>query len=311
MASADTNLLYDVVIAGAGPAAMQAAIYLARADLKTLVIGYPDKSQLYKAHVVGNYYGVPTTITGPQLIENAANALKEYGVPILQAEVVAISQKEDKTFVVKTHELKEYKGKNLIIATGRAYKMANIKNEEPMTGKGVHYCVPCDGYFYKNKKIAVIGRQNFAAEEALALLTYTKDVTMFSQGKEYEIAPNLMDALKKNSIKMEKQKIVEFVGEKKVDTMVTDKGEKLKFDGVFIAVGVAGAASFANTLGLEIKNNAIVVNSNGQTNLEGVYAAGDCTGAEAQLAISAGQGCAAAMHIIKTLLGKSVYLDYS
>ena len=110
MASADTNLLYDVVIAGAGPAAMQAAIYLARADLKTLVIGYPDKSQLYKAHVVGNYYGVPTTITGPQLIENAANALKEYGVPILQAEVVAISQKEDKTFVVKTHELKEYKG---------------------------------------------------------------------------------------------------------------------------------------------------------------------------------------------------------
>src|SRR3989338_4159021 len=110
---ADTNTLYDVVIAGAGPAGMQAAIYLGRADLKTLVIGYPDKSQLYKAHVVGNYYGVPTTITGPQLIENATNALKEYGVPILQAEVVAISQKdalasvsrsarEGKTFVVKT-----------------------------------------------------------------------------------------------------------------------------------------------------------------------------------------------------------------
>ena len=167
MTAADTNTVYDVVIAGAGPAAMQAAIYLSRADLKTLVIGYPDKSQLYKAHVVGNYYGVPTTITGPQLIENATNALKEYGVPILQAEVVAISQKEDKTFVVKTQELKEYKGKSTIIATGRAYKMANIKNEEPMTGKGVHYCVPCDGYFYRNKKIAVIGRQNFAAEEAL------------------------------------------------------------------------------------------------------------------------------------------------
>ncbi|HIJ97724.1 TPA: NAD(P)/FAD-dependent oxidoreductase [archaeon] len=308
---ADTNTVYDVVIAGAGPAAMQAAIYLARADLKTLVIGYPNKSQLYKAHVVGNYYGVPTTITGPQLIEHATNALKEYGVPILQAEVVAISQKEDKTFVVKTQELKEYKGKSTIIATGRAYKMANIKNEEPMTGKGVHYCVPCDGYFYRNKKIAVIGRQNFAAEEALALLTYTKDVTMFSQGKEYEIAPTLMEALKKNNIKMEKHKVVEFAGEKKADTLITDKGEKLKFDGTFVAVGVAGAASFANTLGLEIKNNAIVIDEHGKTNLEGVYAAGDCTGAEAQLAISAGQGCAAAMHIIKKALGKAMYIDYN
>src|SRR3989344_5475699 len=230
---ADTNTVYDVVIAGAGPAAMQAAIYLGRADLKTLVIGYPAKSQLYKAHVVGNYYGVPTTITGPQLIENAQKALKEYGVETLEAEVTNIAQNEDKTFSVKTHELKEYKGKYIIIATGRAYKMANIKNEEPLTGKGVHYCVPCDGYFYRNKKIAVIGRQNFAAEEALSLLTYTKDVTMFSQGKEYEIAPNLLEALKKNNIKMEKHKIIEFAGEKKMDHMLTDKGEKLKFDGVF------------------------------------------------------------------------------
>ena len=308
---ADTNALYDVVIAGAGPAGMQAAIYTARANLKTLVIGYPKGSQLYKAHVVGNYYGTPTTITGPQLIENAANALKEYGVELLEAEVVNISQKADKTFAVKTQELKEYKGKTVIIATGRAYKMANIKNEEPLTGKGIHYCVPCDGYFYRNKKIAIIGRQNFAAEEALSMLSYTKDVTMFSQGKEYEIAPNLLAGLKKNSIKMEKHKIVEFAGDKKLDYMLTDKGEKLKYDGVFIAIGTAGAAAFANTLGLEIKNNAIVVDFSGRTNIEGVYAAGDCTGAEPQLAISAGQGCAAAMHIIKTLLGKSAYIDYS
>ena len=110
---------------------------------------------------------------------------------------------------------------------------------------------------------------------------------------------------------MEKHKIIEFAGEKKMDHMLTDKGEKLKFDGVFIAVGTAGAAAFANTLGLEIKNSAIVVNHEGKTNLEGVYAAGDCTGAEPQLAISAGQGCAAAMSIIKTALGKSMYIDYS
>ncbi len=309
--AADTNTLYDVVIAGAGPAGMQAAIYLGRADLKTLIIGYPAKSQLYKAHVVGNYYGTPTTITGPQLIENATKAIKEYGVELLEAEVTSITQNEDKTFSVKTHELKDYKGKYIIIATGRAYKMANIKNEEPMTGKGVHYCVPCDGYFYRNKKIAIIGRQNFAAEEALSFLTYSKDVTMFSQGKDYEISPDLLEALKKNNIKMQNDKIVEFAGEKKMEFLATDKGEKLKFDGAFVAIGTAGAAAFANTLGLEIKNNAIVVNHEGKTNLEGVYAAGDCTGAEAQLAISAGQGCAAAMSIIKSSLGKSMYIDYS
>ncbi|HIJ99157.1 TPA: NAD(P)/FAD-dependent oxidoreductase [archaeon] len=307
----DTKTLYDVIIAGAGPAGMQAAIYLGRANLKTMIIGYPNKSQLYKAHVVGNYYGVLTTITGPQLIENGLKAIKEYEVELLEAEVVNISQTEKKTFKVKTHELKEYEGKTVIIATGRAYKMANIKNEEPLTGKGVHYCVPCDGYFYKNKKIAVIGRQNFAAEEALSMLSYTKDITIFSQGKEYEIAPNLLESLKKNNIKMEKHKVVEFVGDKKADYMLTDKGEKLKYDGVFIAIGTAGAAAFANTLGLEIKNNAIVVNREGKTNLEGVWAAGDCTGAEPQLAVSAGEGCAAAMSIIKTLLGKSAYIDYS
>ncbi len=303
--------LYDVVIAGAGPAAMQAAIYLGRANLKTLMIGYPNKSQLYKAHVVGNYYGVPTDITGPALVDYGLKAIKEYGVELIEAEVVNISQNPDKTFKVKTQELKEYNGKTIIIATGRAYKLANIKNEEPLTGKGVHYCVPCDGYFYRNKHVAVIGRQNFAAEEALSMLSYTKDITMFSQGKEYEVAPNLLAGLKKNNIKMEKHKIVEFVGDKKLEHMLTDKGEKLKYDGVFIAIGTAGAAAFANTLGLEIKNNAIVVNREGKTNLEGVWAAGDCTGAEPQLAVSAGEGCAAATSIIKTLLGKSAYIDYS
>jgi len=302
--------LHDVVIVGAGPAAMQAAIYTSRTNLKTLVIGYPKKSQLYKAHAVGNYYGVPTGITGAQLIEQAIKQIKEYGTELLEAEVVGITQNQDKTFRIKTHELREYEGKAIIIATGRAYKLAGIKNEETLTGKGVHYCVPCDGYFYKNKKVAIIGRQNFAAEEALSMLSYTKDIIMFSQGREFEIAPNLLDALKKNKIKMEKDLIVEFTGGNKLEHLRTKEGGELKFDGVFIAIGTAGAAAFANTLGLEVKNNAIVVNKDGKTNLEGVWAAGDCTGAESQVAASVGGGCAAAMSIIKTLLGKKAYIDY-
>ncbi len=298
---------YETIIIGAGPAGLSAAIYTSRAKLKTLVIGKQAESQLWKAHAIENYFGIES-IQGKNLLVKGIEQAMKFGTQIKEGEVVNIKKQEEK-FLVKTSAGEEFIGKTLILATGIPITLSGIKNEEKFTGKGVHYCVVCDGFFYKDKKVAVIGNSNYAAEQAIELLTYTKDITIISNGKEFKFDQKYKNALEQNKIELMPNKVISFEGEKKIDIIKTESGD-LKFDGVYMAIGSAGAGDFAKKFGIELKGNIIVIDREGKTNVPGIYAAGICTGGISQVAACVGEGCVAAMSVIKQLKAKEMYVDY-
>ncbi|MBS3151851.1 FAD-dependent oxidoreductase [Candidatus Woesearchaeota archaeon] len=302
---------YDCVIVGAGPAGITASIYLARTQLSCLVIGKWKLGNLYKAHIVGNYPGFSNDVSGAFLIDEMIKQAKRFGAEFLEEEIIAVDKKGD-NFFISTDTKKEFKSKTLILCPGRAYKMSNIKNEKELIGKGVSYCVTCDGFFFKNKKVALLGSKNLAAGEALELLTYTKDITIFTNGRNPEFSEVLMKEIQKNGIKIKKEKVVEFkMGDGGfLEYLVFENGDREKFDGAFIALGTTSALNFATRLGLELSDTNLKVDKNCKTNLDGVWAAGDCIGSNAQAVVSAGDGCSAAISVIKYIKGKNVYLDY-
>lgn len=298
---------YDTIIIGAGPAGLSAAIYTSRAKLKTAVIGKREDSQLWKAHAIENYFGIES-VQGKDMLDTGIKQAERFGAEIKAGEIVNVKQTNDK-FLLKTSAGEEFSGKTIILATGMPIQPSGIKNEEKFTGKGVHYCVVCDGFFYKDKKVAVIGAGNYAAEQALELLTYTKDITIISNGKEFSFDNKYKDAAAKNKINLLKDKIISFEGTKKMEKLKTETGEML-FDGVYMGIGCAGACDFARKFGIELKGNTIVADKNGKTNIPGIYAAGICTGGVSQVAATVGEGCTAAMSVIKKLKEQELYLDY-
>lgn len=298
---------YETIIIGTGPAGLSAAIYTSRANIKTIIIGKQQESQLWKVQAIENYFGIESKQGKNLLVKGIEQAMK-FGAHIKEAEAVNIKQKENK-FTVKISTGEKFTGKTLILATGMPIKSSGIKNEEKLTGKGVHYCVVCDGFFYKDKKVAVIGDSNYAAEQAIELLIYTKDVSIISNGKEFKLDQKYKKILEQNKIELIPNKIISFEGTKKLEKIKTKQGY-LKFDGVFMALGSAGAIDFAKRFGIQTKANTIIVDRNGRTNIPGIYAAGTCTGGISQVTACTGQGCEAAISVIKQLKGKKAYTDY-
>lgn len=303
--------LYDILIIGAGPAGFSAAIYGARAQLKTVMFGDHTKGNLYKSHIVANYLGFPNAITGPELTALGLEHAKTFGTGHIISEIVDLKLNEDGTFTAKDDKQREYTSKTVIIATGQSYALSGIKNEKELTGKGVSYCVVCDGFFFKNKKVVVIGSGNYAGEEALQLLNYTKDITILSHGKEFNFSSEIKSALEKSNIQAIKTvRIKEITGNGKAEKLTLTDGSEMVFDGYFMAVGVAGAVSFAKKIGIEMNNNYIKVDLDGKTNIKGLFAAGDCTGSPPQVATSVGNGCNAALSAIKLIRGLKIYIQY-
>lgn len=305
--------MLDVIIIGSGPAGLCAGIYTARAGLQTLIVGILENSNAYKAHIFENYMAFENQISGPFLMTNSKKQAERFGAKFVSREVTDISKKEDGTFSVRDSEGETYASKTVIICSGLGFKPSGIKNEKEMTGKGVSFCVTCDGPFFKNKKVAVVGSSNFAASEALELTTYTPHITIFSHGKNFEMQEKMEKALTERGIVLQKtQKIQAVSGEGKVEKIIFVDGTEMSVEGVFIALGIATAADFANKLGIERNGNYLIADpKTGKTNIPGVYAAGDCTGGNAQANKSAGEGCNAAISIIKSLKGIAAYVDYS
>ncbi|MBD3328763.1 NAD(P)/FAD-dependent oxidoreductase [Candidatus Peregrinibacteria bacterium] len=301
--------MYDVIIIGPGPAGLSAAVYTSRAQLKTLVFGNPQKSNLYKSHIIANYFGFPKDISGPDLTELGLIQAKKFGVEMTETEITDIIKQED-FFIVKDDRLQEYKSKTVIITTGQSFALSGIKNEKELTGNGVSYCVNCDGFFFKNKEVAVIGSGNYAAEEALQLTNYTKDITIYTHGKTVDINIKMKEELKKHQIELiETERITSF--QKNNDKITIELPQKkYETNGVFMAVGTAGAVSFATKLGLEMDKNYIRVDTENRTSVNGIFAAGDCTGTAPQVAISVGSGCNAALSAIKFIRNLSYYIQY-
>ncbi|MDD5499542.1 MAG: FAD-dependent oxidoreductase [Candidatus Nanoarchaeia archaeon] len=286
--------MHDAIIIGMGPAGLSAAMYLARANKKVLVIG--ELNKIWKKEVIVNNYFGTGEITGEKLMEKGLAQAKEFGAEIIKGLVTKIEISEKGFFKCLANGL-EHIGKKLLIATGSALPKKEVINQDEFIGKGVSFCVPCDGFFFKDKKVAVIGSEGYALVEAIDLLNYTKNIILITNGKKIGFGK---EELKKNNIILKEEKIEKILGEKKVEALKTNKGI-IAVDGVFIASGAADSNDFAKMIGVVVENNKVVVDSNMKTNLPGIFAAGDCVKGIAQISKAVYEGFVAAISIIGEL----------
>lgn len=181
--------MYDVIIVGAGPAGISASLYTVRSNLKTLVI-YKEKSALEKASKIENYYGFKNGIKGEELYKIGIEQAEKLGAEILEEEVtniqIEIIEKENKkeqVFKVQTLN-NEFKAKTVILATGNKKNKPNIEKIDEYEGKGVSYCAICDGFFYKNRDVAIIGNGDYAISEAIELQNIVKSIKILTNGEK-------------------------------------------------------------------------------------------------------------------------------
>lgn len=285
--------MYDVIILGAGPAGISASLYTKRANLKTLIL-YNDKSGLEKASLIENYYGFKNGITGEELYNTGIEQAKNIGVEVLKEEVVKI-ENNIKHFNVVTNS-NEYQAKNLILATGNKKNRPKIKGIEKFEGKGVSYCAICDGFFYRNRSVAVLGSGNYAIAETNELINIADNIIILTNGKK---APEF----RADNVKVDTKEIEEIEGTDKVEEVKFKDGTAIKTDGIFVAEGVAGSAEFAKKLGIITQKDKIVVNENMETNVKGIYACGDCTGGLLQVSKAVYEGAKAGLEVIKRQRG--------
>ena len=313
--------MFDVIVIGAGPAGISAAIYAKRANLNVLVL-YSGISNLEKATKIDNYYGFPNGITGKALFENGVIQAKNLGIDVRNEEVVSISleisELEKETdeqvniFNVKTTN-SNYASKTIIIATGNKKIAPNIKGIKEFEGKGISYCAICDAFFYRNKEIAVIGSGNFALSEVDILRRVAKKIYVLTNGDaistknyqntEYSKKTIDIETFKKSEkIEIIDKKIKEITGNNKVEGITFEDESSIPVNGVFIALGEAGANDFAKTLGIMTeKNGNIIVDENMMTNVKGIFACGNITGGLLQVNKSAYEGAKAGLSVSKFL----------
>lgn len=280
--------MYDVIVIGAGPAGISAALYAKRAGKNVLVLYYGE-SNLEKTSVIQNYYGFEDGISAKKLYADGIKQAQNIGIDVIRDEVVNIEKNENEFCVLSVDN--KYLSKTLIISTGNKKNKPNIENLSNYEGKGVSYCVTCDGFFYRNKNVAVIGSGNYAITEAKYLKNIVESVTILTDGEEVHI-----DDFETNTKKLRR-----IYGENAVEGVEFEDGTKLHFDGFFIALGEAGAFDFSKQMGIFTKGENIIVNEEMETNIEGLYACGDVTGGLLQICKAVYEGAKAGINSAKYL----------
>ena len=257
--------VYDVIIIGAGPAGISASIYAKRANLSVLVLYYGE-SNLEKAEKIDNYYGFENGIEGTTLYQTGIKQAENLGIDVKKEEVINIEKIDN----FKVYGLdNEYESKALIISTGNKKLRSNIIGIDKFEGKGISYCAICDGFFYRNKNVAIIGNGEFALHEAEDLKNIVAKITILTNGDELS---------KKTDYEVIKTKIKEVHGDIKVSQIEFEDGTFKDIDGIFIALGEAGGSDFAKKMGVILDGDNIKVDENMMTNIEGLYSCGNVNG---------------------------------
>lgn len=293
---------YDVLILGAGMAGLTAGLYTVRYNLKTAIVSKDFGGTGNIAGFVENWPGFVGG--GLDLMQKIVEQVKAAGVDFIQGQIVKVEKDEKGFFVDLGNEI--IHGKGLIIALGMQHRKLNVKGEEEFLGKGVSYCATCDGMFFKNKVIAVVGGGDSASKAALYLSEICKKVYLIHRRNELKCEPIAIEQMKnKNNIEMHMNSFVgEVLGEKKVKQIllksVENKPEmKLDVDGVFIEIGAVPMVEVIKDLGLNVdKGGFILTNKDTKTNVDGIFAAGDNTDTKfKQFVVSAGEGAVAAKEV--------------
>lgn len=272
---------YDLIIVGGGCAGYPAAVYASRFNLKTLVIAKEKGGLITTTHLVENYPGF-VSLSGQELADNLEAHVKANNVPI-ENDIVNSIEKVGRHFIVKTDlQNIEYKTKTIILATGTKHRHLNAPGEVQFSGKGVSYCATCDGMFFRNKIVGIVGGSDSASKEAMVLAQNSSKVYMFIR-TYLKAEPINADRIRKNSkIEIiEGVQVKEICGENLVTHVNLDNGKKVDLSGVFIAIGMLPQNDLAKSLGVNLDNKGeVIIDRLSRTNVEGVFAAGDNTNSE-------------------------------
>ncbi|MDO4274616.1 MAG: FAD-dependent oxidoreductase [Eubacteriales bacterium] len=283
-----------MIIIGAGPAGISAALYAARSNMNPLVINN-GIGALEKAEKIENYYGLDHPLSGKELFETGIMQAKALGVRVLDAQVLGMGGFD--TFEVHT-TAGDFESQSVILATGSKRAAPKIPGVKEFEGKGVSYCAVCDAFFYRGKEVAVLGDSDFALHEAEELANLASGVTIYTDGREPRFS-------KEHPITVNTMKIQAIEGEDKVSgirlksDMQTQDAEAnqssfMPADGVFVALGTAGSTEIARQIGAELTEKGHVkVGPDMQTTVPGLFAAGDCTGGLLQVAKAVYEGAQA------------------
>lgn len=287
----------DIIIIGAGPAGMTSAIYAKRAGYNPLVLEKNTYGgQIINSSEVANYPGIKK-IDGYTFATKIYEQLKELEIEVKHEEVINI-KKIDKTINVITNK-NEYECKSVIIATGLTKRKLNIENEEKLIGKGISYCATCDGAFFKENDVAVVGGGNTALEDAIFLSNYCKHVYLINRTENFKAEKSLLDSFKQknNTEIITSANIKKLVGKEKLEKIELDNGKILNISGLFIAIGQIPNCNFDI---IEKENGFIKSNEECTTNIPGIFVAGDIRNKSVrQIVTAVSDGAVAAINAVK------------
>lgn len=271
-----------IAIVGSGPAGVSTALYLKRAN-KDVMVFTNHKSSLQKAKTIENYYGTGK-ISGNDLYQEGINELKQLNISIKEEEVFNISFENN--LVLETNKNK-YDVNAIVLATGTSKRKPNIKNLDKFEGLGVSYCATCDGYFFKGKKIAVLGNGDFALHELNYLKNITNDLVLLTNGEELD-----------SEFETYTKGIKELNGSNILEKIIFEDGTKLNIDALFVALDSPDSSVLARKCGIITDDTGIVVNDSFETNVPGIYACGDAVKGQKQIAKAVYEGMLTATNII-------------
>ncbi len=285
---------FDVVIVGAGPAGLQAAIHASRKKVSVLVLGKENKSSLFRAHVENMC--CLFNATGQTMLETGRRQAENFGSRFLDADILRINL-EGNQFALDTESGTQLTCKALILATGTARNKLRVKGEKELVGKGVSYCVDCDGNFYRGEEVAVVGGESAAADGALTLAEIAGTVHLICD--DLKVSDVLLGKLENSRVVVHRgAKIREIAGEEKVSALILDDGTSLSATGVFIELGAKGLMELVTSLGVALDDDMRFIKTDkGQsTSVPGIFAAGDICGPPWQVAKAVGEGCVAGLN---------------
>jgi len=287
--------MYDLIIIGAGPAGLSAAVYAARYLMNTLVIGELQGGLASEAVEVCNFLTYDK-IKGFELAKKMADHVRSLNIEIKPENVKKISKKND-VFEVELDSDK-LQAKKIILATGTKRRKLGLENEHKFAGKGVSYCATCDAAFFKDKVVGVVGGSNSALTAALLLARFAKKVyIIYRQDKFFRAEPAWVKQVEetKNIESVFNSNVVEFLGENRLTGIELDTKKTLDMDGLFIEIGADPNTELAKQLDVKLEKDYIIVDKDQKTNIPGVFAAGDvCNNVMKQIIVAAGEGAIAA-----------------
>ncbi len=297
--------MYDLIVIGAGPAGITAAVYAARKKLNFLVISTDIGGQTVWSGDISNYTGYQF-ITGPELAGKFEEHMRGFGIQVREGER-AVGVEKSGGIIRVTTDKGVYEARTVIVASGKSSRELGVPGEREYKNRGLTYCATCDGPLFSGKPVAVIGGGNSALDAAIQLLRICPVVHIINIGPNFSADPVMVDTARKsrNLVEHHNCRVVAVKGEKMVGSLLIDTGirqEELAVKGVFVEIGLVPNSGFASGVARNASGE-IIIDERNQTNVPGIFAAGDVTEVpEKQIIIAAGEGSKAALGVFRYLI---------